>query len=100
MILISTVTDLPPGIELYVDLKAYKENIYSDPFTIQIKTGGQPDEILHAAVELQARKNTVIVSWEPPKGDRYIGKSLTYEVHYSNMIHRTNPYEYSNGKFC
>ncbi|KOB70678.1 Sortilin-related receptor, partial [Operophtera brumata] len=58
----------------------YKENIYSDPFTIQIKTGGEPDETLQPSVELQAERNTVKLNWAPPKSDRYKGKSLTYEL--------------------
>lgn len=63
-----------------------------------MKTEGQPDETLNLTVKYHVQKNAVDISWEPPKDDRYKGKPVTYEVHYSNMVHKTNPYERSNGK--
>lgn len=93
-----TLTNLPPGVLTYIDIKAYKNKVYGDPFTIPFRTEGTPDEVLNfTAILSKERKTSVYVSWSPPTGDRYKDKELEYEVHYTNMIHRTTtPGEMSN----
>nr|XP_049700522.1 sortilin-related receptor isoform X1 [Helicoverpa armigera] len=92
-----TLTNLPPGVLTYIDIKAYKNNVFGDPFTIPLRTAGTKDETLNfTAILSKEKKTSVQVVWGPPAGDRYKNKELEYEVHYTNMIHRTNPGEMSN----
>lgn len=95
-----TVTNLPPGRLIFIDIRAYKNNVYGDPFTIPIRTEGVKDEVLNfTAILSKEKKTSVQVLWRPPKGEQYKGKELEYEVHYTNMIHRTSyPGEMSNGE--
>lgn len=94
------MTNLPPGVQINIDIRAYKNNVYGDPFTIPFQTEGTQDETLNfTAILSKETRTSVYVSWSPPAGDRYKGKELEYEVHYTNMIHRTtSPGEMSNGK--
>lgn len=92
-----TLTNLPPGVLLYIDIRAFKSNIEGDPFTIPLRTEGVKDEILNFTAILSKEKGTTIqMYWSPPTRDTYKGKELEYEVHYTNMIHRVNPGEVSN----
>lgn len=94
-----SVTNLPPGVLIFIDLQAYKTNIYGDPLTIPLRTGGVKDETLNfTAMLLKERGTSINMIWSPPTSVRYKGKELEYEVHYTNMIHRTNPGEMSNGE--
>ncbi|XP_026730796.1 sortilin-related receptor isoform X2 [Trichoplusia ni] len=92
-----TLTDIPPGILTFIDIKAYKNKIFGYPFTIPLRTEGEKDETLNfTAILSKDKKTTVQVVWSPPIGSRYKNKELEYEVHYTNMIRRTNPGEMSN----
>ncbi|XP_037293354.1 sortilin-related receptor isoform X2 [Manduca sexta] len=92
-----TVTNLPPGVDLLIDVSAYKNSIFGVPFTIPLKTEGEPDVMLNfSAILLIEKRTSVELLWSPPVDKRYQNKELVYEVHYTNMIHRTNPGEMSN----
>lgn len=92
-----TITDLPPGVVLNIDIQAYKASIYGEPFTLPLKTEGEPDETLNlTAMLLKEKRTSVHLAWDPPKGERYKNKELLYEVHYSNVIRRLNPGDMSN----
>lgn len=93
------MTNLPPGVLTFIDIKAYKNDIYGYPFTIPLRTEGVKDETLNfTAILSKDKKTSVHVLWWPPVSDRYKNKELEYEVHYTNMIRRTNPGEMSNGE--
>ncbi|CAH0625561.1 unnamed protein product [Chrysodeixis includens] len=92
-----TLTDIPPGVLTFIDIKAYKNKIFGYPFTIPLRTDGEKDETLNfTAILSKDKKTSVQVVWSPPLGARYKNKELEYEVHYTNMIRRTNPGEMSN----
>lgn len=83
---------------MLIDIRAYKQSIYGDPFTLPLPKMGEADETLNfTAMLLKEKMTSVQLTWSPPTGERYKDKELQYEVHYTNMIHRTNPGEMSNG---
>ncbi|CAH0400220.1 unnamed protein product [Chilo suppressalis] len=92
-----TLNDLPPGVSLYIDIRAYKGPVVGDPFTIPTTTGGEPDETLNlTAILLKDKATSVQLFWSPPKGERYKNKSLSYEVHYVNVLNRMRLGELAN----
>lgn len=93
----ATVTNLPPGVDLFIDIRAFKNNIYGDPFTIPLRTTGEPDETLNLTAMLLKEKGTSVqLTWSPPLGDRYKNKTLEYEVHYIKAMQRRMPGGLSN----
>ncbi|CAK1543183.1 unnamed protein product [Leptosia nina] len=81
-----TLTNLPPGALIYVDIKAYKDNIIGEPFTLPLPIRGIPDETLNVtAMLLKEKGNSVQLTWSPPTQDRYKNNDLEYEVHYTNI---------------
>ncbi|XP_047534155.1 sortilin-related receptor-like isoform X1 [Vanessa atalanta] len=86
------ITNLPPGVKLFIDIKAFKNTTVGDPFTIPLVTEGVPDETLNVTAALLKEKRTSVqLTWSPPIGARYKNKELEYEVHYSNVMKwRTN----------
>lgn len=93
------VTNLPPGVEMFIEIKPYKNSIVGDPFTIPLRTVGVPDETLNLTATLMKEKGTSVqLAWSPPLGDRYKNKTIEYEVHYTAVVHRQMPEELVNGK--
>ena len=81
-----SVTNLPPGITVYIDIRAYKNTTMGDPFTIPLKTEGVPDEKLNVtAVLIKEKRTSVHVSWSAPTADRYKNRELEYEVNYIHL---------------
>ncbi|XP_061377044.1 sortilin-related receptor-like isoform X3 [Danaus plexippus] len=81
------ITNLPTGVKVYIDIKAYKDNVMGNPFTIPFVTEGVEDETLNVtAVLLKEKRTSVELSWSPPVSDRYKNKKLEYEVHYNNVM--------------
>ncbi|XP_048483491.1 sortilin-related receptor isoform X4 [Plutella xylostella] len=92
-----TLTDLPPGINILIDIMAYKGDIIGTPFTIKLKTAGVEHETLNfTAILLKEKRTSVQLSWSPPKGKRYSNKDLVYTVFYTDMMHRMVPGEIRN----
>ncbi|XP_072931091.1 uncharacterized protein RpS19a isoform X1 [Epargyreus clarus] len=92
-----TLTNLPPGVQLFIDIMAYKNTTVGEPFTIPLVTDGYPDETLNVTAALLKEKRTSVeLSWSAPSSDRYKNKELKYEVHYTNMKWRMKPGEMSN----
>lgn len=69
-------------MNIVFEIMAYKDDVYGEPFAINITSPGQPHETLNVTAAL-LRKTEVRLSWSPPAGDRYKNKQLTYEVLYS-----------------
>ncbi|XP_047516497.1 sortilin-related receptor-like isoform X1 [Pieris napi] len=81
-----TLTGLPPGVQIYVDIKAYKDDVVGRPFTVPVKTGGEPDETLNVTATLLPERGTSVrVSWRPPSRGKYRGKEPEYEVYYTRI---------------
>lgn len=98
--IIVSVNDLPPGVALYIDIRAYKNLVLGDPFTIPLTTEGVRDETLNlTAILLKEKGNSVQLTWLPPTNERYKNKNLSYEVHYTNVVNRFKPGELFNGEF-
>ncbi|CAH0727121.1 unnamed protein product, partial [Brenthis ino] len=80
------ITNLPPGVTVYIDIRAFKNTTMGDPFTIPLKTEGVPDERINmTAVLLKEKRTSVQLSWTPPTADRYKNKKLEYEIYYVNL---------------
>ncbi|KAL0829250.1 hypothetical protein ABMA28_004072 [Loxostege sticticalis] len=87
-----TLTDLPLGIDLFIDIRAFKANFYGDPFTIPLHTYGVPEETLNlTAILLKEKGTSVQLTWSAPTSDRYKNRNLTYEVHYYKAANRLLP---------
>ncbi|CAH2090468.1 unnamed protein product [Euphydryas editha] len=81
------ITNLPPGVKVFIDIKAYKNTTIGEPFTIPFVTEGIPDETLNVtAVLLKEKRTSVQVFWSPPTAERYKNKELEYEVHYAHIL--------------
>ncbi|VVC91851.1 unnamed protein product [Leptidea sinapis] len=94
-----TLTNLPPGVQIYVDIRAYKDDVIGSPFTLPIPKRGVADETLNMTAALLKEKGTSVeLSWSRPLAERYRGVDLEYEVHYCN-IHdwKMNPVTMDNG---
>lgn len=51
-----TVSGFPPGINMYVDIMAYKNEMIGTPFTISLRTFGKPHETLNLTAILLKEK--------------------------------------------
>ncbi|XP_049874971.1 sortilin-related receptor isoform X1 [Pectinophora gossypiella] len=81
-----TLIDLPTGVQVYVDIMAYKGDVFGNPFTIPLPIVGIPDESLNLTAKLiKERRTAVELSWTRPTSDRYKNKELEYRVHYSHL---------------
>ncbi|XP_026332516.1 sortilin-related receptor isoform X2 [Hyposmocoma kahamanoa] len=81
-----TLTKLPLGVPIYIDIIAYKDNYRGNPFTIPLPVRGIPDESINITAKLLKSTGTSVeLSWSPPTGDRYKDKELEYQVHYSEL---------------
>ncbi|KAL4715818.1 hypothetical protein ACJJTC_006397 [Scirpophaga incertulas] len=80
-----TLNNLPPGVSMLVEIRAFKGNILGAPFSFPLRTSGLPDETLNlTAILLKEKGNSVQLQWSPPLGDRYQNKTMTYEAHCIN----------------
>ncbi|XP_041981642.1 sortilin-related receptor-like [Aricia agestis] len=86
----ATIANLPPGVKVYFEIRAYKDDIYGKSFNIPFTTDGRPEEVLNLTAALIKSKQAVELSWPRPKSDRYKNKELEYEVHYTNTIQWSN----------
>lgn len=86
-----TVTDLPPGVSMHVTVIPFKGDFFGSPFSVPVKTGGVPDEVLNiTAILLKEKRTSVQLSWSRPTADRYKDKELQYVVHYVRLGKRTS----------
>ncbi|CAG4953069.1 unnamed protein product [Colias eurytheme] len=95
-----TLTNLPPGVQIYVDIKAYKDQIIGEPFTIPIPKSGIPHERTNVtAVLLKEKGTSVQLNWSPPVSERYKDQELEYQVLYTNIANfRMHPRELTQDK--
>ncbi|KAJ2951649.1 hypothetical protein O0L34_g13807 [Tuta absoluta] len=81
-----TLTNLPTGVQVYVNVYAFKGDIFGNPFTIPLPIVGEKDETLNVTAMLIKEKGTTVkVSWSPPKADKYKNKELEYQMYYSHV---------------
>ncbi|XP_052741999.1 sortilin-related receptor isoform X1 [Bicyclus anynana] len=77
------VRNLPKNSQIYIDIKAYKNGIMGQPFTIPVATEGTPEEPINLNVEhVKDNRSAVKLSWNKPSGDQNKDKEVEYEVHY------------------
>uniref|UniRef100_S4NNK6 Sortilin-related receptor n=3 Tax=Pararge aegeria TaxID=116150 RepID=S4NNK6_9NEOP len=77
------VRSLPKNVQIYIDIKAYKNGIIGQPFTIPIVTEGISEEPIHLNAEhVKENRSSVRLSWSTPSVDQNKDKELQYEVHY------------------
>lgn len=81
------LTKLPSGAFIYIDIQAYKGAYVGEPFIVSLRTNGEEDETLSLTATLvSAKRTSVLLSWNPPKGEKYKGKEILYELHYNNTF--------------
>ncbi|XP_063385358.1 sortilin-related receptor-like [Cydia fagiglandana] len=87
-----TLTNLPTGVHIDVDIMAYKGTITGHPLTIFLKPEGVIDDVINSTAYLIKEKRTSVkLEWSPPTSDRYKGKELEYAVFYLDVMHTRIP---------
>lgn len=82
-----TVTNLPPGVQIYVDVMAFKGAITGQPLTIFLTPEGVENVAINSTAYLVKEKRTAVqLSWSPPTDERYKGKELEYCVYYNEAF--------------
>ncbi|XP_060804264.1 sortilin-related receptor isoform X1 [Amyelois transitella] len=82
-----TLTNLPLGVDMYIDIRAFKDKMFGDPFTIPLRKAGEQDEKLNLTAIVSKEKGTSVqLIWSPPLGDRYKNRTVMYELHYTNAM--------------
>lgn len=94
-----SVTDLPLGVPIFIDIIPYKDGIRGLPFTIPLSVKGTPDVTINIIAKLLKSTGTSVeLSWSPPNGERYNGKELEYQVYYTQV--KQISMEYFGKKDC
>ncbi|XP_073946301.1 sortilin-related receptor-like isoform X2 [Choristoneura fumiferana] len=82
-----TLTNLPTGVRIYVDVMAFKGAITGQPLTIFLRPEGTQDVVINSTAYLVKEKLTSVqLSWSPPTDERYKGKELEYNVYYNEAL--------------